>query len=265
MAGHGGGAWKVAYADFVTAMMAFFLVMWITAQGNSVKQSIAQYFRDPWKTSKKPTGDFSPGSPLLGTKKPNETPGPSPINSPRRGSASGIEKDGANVPGGKFGKFAARELDAKSQKNEKTKVTTRSPIYAVHDGDRRCVGTLVLFKEGTAEIDDVGKQRLGRFANEVRGKPYKIEIRGHASRNPSHDAWQISYARCRAAQKFLEDRGIESDRIRLSQGGPHEPYSIRVDPAKQAFNSRIEVYMLNEFAEDSMGTPEERASRFITP
>src|SRR5438045_1126380 len=48
MAGHGGGAWKVAYADFVTAMMAFFLVMWITAQSNSIKQSVAKYFEHPY-------------------------------------------------------------------------------------------------------------------------------------------------------------------------------------------------------------------------
>ncbi|HEY2760792.1 MAG TPA: flagellar motor protein MotB, partial [Pirellulales bacterium] len=48
MAGKGGGAWKVAYADFVTAMMAFFLVMWITAQSNSVKQAVARYFEHPF-------------------------------------------------------------------------------------------------------------------------------------------------------------------------------------------------------------------------
>ena len=47
MAGHGGGAWKVAYADFVTAMMAFFMVMWICAQSKPVKQAISQYFNDP--------------------------------------------------------------------------------------------------------------------------------------------------------------------------------------------------------------------------
>ena len=47
MAGKGGGAWKVAYADFVTAMMAFFLVMWIVGQDKPVKQAVAQYFEDP--------------------------------------------------------------------------------------------------------------------------------------------------------------------------------------------------------------------------
>src|SRR5216117_2036070 len=44
---HHGGAWKVAYADFVTAMMAFFLVMWLVGQGKPIKQSIGSYFRDP--------------------------------------------------------------------------------------------------------------------------------------------------------------------------------------------------------------------------
>ena len=44
----GGGAWKVAYADFVTAMMAFFLVMWITSQSDDVKKAIGGYFQDPW-------------------------------------------------------------------------------------------------------------------------------------------------------------------------------------------------------------------------
>jgi chemotaxis protein MotB len=48
MAGKGGGAWKVAYADFVTAMMAFFMVMWITAQSEQVKNAIAHHFSDPF-------------------------------------------------------------------------------------------------------------------------------------------------------------------------------------------------------------------------
>jgi chemotaxis protein MotB len=52
MAGAGGGAWKVAYADFVTAMMAFFMVMWLTTQKQGVKEAVAGYFRDPFATFK---------------------------------------------------------------------------------------------------------------------------------------------------------------------------------------------------------------------
>ncbi|HEX6964011.1 MAG TPA: flagellar motor protein MotB [Lacipirellula sp.] len=52
MAGAGGGAWKVAYADFVTAMMAFFMVMWLTTQKKEVKEAVAGYFREPFATYK---------------------------------------------------------------------------------------------------------------------------------------------------------------------------------------------------------------------
>ena len=51
MAGKGGGAWKVAYAGFVTALMAFFLVMWICGQDQSVKRAVAYYFQDPFSAS----------------------------------------------------------------------------------------------------------------------------------------------------------------------------------------------------------------------
>lgn len=54
MAAKGGGSWKVAYADFVTAMMAFFLVMWIGAQDVKVRQSVANYFVDPAGVAKTP-------------------------------------------------------------------------------------------------------------------------------------------------------------------------------------------------------------------
>ena len=52
MAAGGGGAWKVAYADFVTAMMAFFLVMWLCAQDQKVKETVADYFIDPFGGAK---------------------------------------------------------------------------------------------------------------------------------------------------------------------------------------------------------------------
>ena len=58
MAKGGGGAWKVAYADFVTAMMAFFLVMWICGQDQKVKRAVSHYFVDPFNTSK--TGSKKP-------------------------------------------------------------------------------------------------------------------------------------------------------------------------------------------------------------
>jgi flagellar motor protein MotB len=56
VASGGGGAWKVAYADFVTAMMAFFLVMWICAQDQQTREAVAHYFNEPYQFFRDPVG-----------------------------------------------------------------------------------------------------------------------------------------------------------------------------------------------------------------
>ena len=65
--------------------------------------------------------------------------------------------------------------------------------------------------------------------------------------------------------KFLVRQGIDAERLRLSQGGPYEPYSLDATPSMNSHNSRVEIYILDEYAENFMGSPEERASRFVTP
>ena len=159
--------------------------------------------------------------------------------------------------------------DKKDKK--KAVVVSRPSLLAIHSGDERTVGIMVVFAENSTELDDAGKEQLRRLLPEYRGKPHKIEIRGQAANrplSPGHSdasAWELSYARCRSTMKFLVQNGIEPERIRLSQGGPYEPYSISDDPVVRARNSRVEVYMLSELTEDLVGTPEERAKRFKDP
>jgi chemotaxis protein MotB len=249
MAGHGGGAWKVAYADFVTAMMAFFLVMWITAQNNAVKQAVAQYFQDPGANSKKSSG----GPPCLPANKAGQVPGPNAAPSTKPGAAVGVDR---------LRKDKSFSLGSGEKKPS---------LFVLHDGNRRCMGTMIVFPEDSAELDAAAKERLLLVASELRGKSQKIEIRGHASRTPgseqssARDPWQISYERCQAVMKFLVQQGIDPERLRLSQGGPFEPYSLESSPSLNSHNSRAEIYILDEYAENFMGSPEERANRFATP
>ncbi|MGA2059940.1 MAG: flagellar motor protein MotB [Thermoguttaceae bacterium] len=249
MAGHGGGAWKVAYADFVTAMMAFFMVMWITAQNNAVKQAVAQYFQDPGSNSKKSSG----GPPLLPSSKSGQMPGPSIVPGAKPGNALGVDH-------------------LRSNKSLILGTGEKKPsMFVLHDGNRRFMGTMILFAEDSAELDDTAKERLMLVITELRGKSQKIEIRGHAARTaqsekqPEKDPWQISYDRCQAVMKFLVQHGIDAERLRLSQGGAFEPYSLDSNPSLNSHNSRVEIYILDEYAENFMGSPEERAGRFITP
>ncbi|MHB1037586.1 MAG: OmpA/MotB family protein [Pirellulales bacterium] len=252
MAGKHGGAWKVAYADFVTAMMAFFMVMWILGQSKPVKQAVAQYFKDPYGTSSKPGG--SGGTSFLQFNKP--------------GIPTRVKQPKTRGPGRKGG---APESVQTADGTKDAPTIKRPSLFALHDGDHRSVGTLVTFAETSAALDTTANRRLKRLVPEILGKPNKIEVRGHATRrplppgSPFKNAWDLSYARCQAVMKFLETHGVEPDRIRLSQGGAFEPFTIGADSGQQAQNSRVEVYMLSEFAEDLVGTPEERAKRFANP
>ena len=258
MAGKGGGAWKVAYADFVTAMMAFFLVMWIVGQSKAVKQAVAGYFKDPMGYSKMSSG----GSPVMPSNKPGDPPGPSLLPSTKPGSAGG--GDGPHM-----GRSSSAKDDEPPNKNKESEQKQPS-LFAIHSGNRRYMGTMILFGENSTGLDQAAKDLLMPIISELRGKPQKIEIRGHAARSPQTpgdsrgDPWKISYERSLATMKFFVDNGIEPKRIRLSQGGAYEPYSLQSDPAMQTHNSRVEVYVLDEYAENLMGTPEETRRNVLT-
>lgn len=237
MAG-GGGAWKVAYADFVTAMMAFFLVMWITAQSKPIKESIAHYFNDP----------FAAG----------------PSTRPNGSSFQRTSENGDAPYKGAKGRSGRSKKEVASKKKEteqapRGRSVRRPSLYTVHGGDRAHVGTVLLFDENLADLSKESEKRLNEVLPLLAGKPNKIEIRSHASGRPLaaassyHSIWELCFARCVAAMQYLRDHGIEPERLRLSQAGPYEPQALEGDHARMAENSRVEVYMLGEHVDDLRG------------
>jgi chemotaxis protein MotB len=244
MAGKGGGAWKVAYADFITAMMAFFLVMWITAQNKPVRKAIANYFNDP----------FAPK--LLKSHDDDAQP------------RSGGRFKGAGGSGRRPGEaYTSDVIDPNN-----TDIIARQPsLVVLRQGSPTSIGAAVTFEDESTELGEQQQARLRELLPLLLGKPQKIEIRGHATRRPdagdgpTMDAWQLSYARCMAARKFLEDNGVEPHRMRLSQSGAFEPITLRPDSVRSPLNSRVEVFLLSEYAEDLMGTREERNLRLGEP
>jgi chemotaxis protein MotB len=223
MAGKGGGAWKVAYADFVTAMMAFFMVMWLTSQSEAVRESIAKHFREPpgiYDFDGRHTGHGNKErGHKLGPRAPKFTPPPVELQDAPQSS----------VP----------------------------RILIIHDQDRQHVGTILVFPDESAELTDLSQEQLRQIAVLAAGKPQRLEIRGHASRKPLagnsafQDPWQLSYARCTAVMKFLEELGISRERLRLSQAGPGEPFAVLPDSQHVTYDSRVEVFLLAEFAEEN--------------
>ena len=212
MAGKGGGAWKVAYADFVTAMMAFFLVMWIVAQSDDMKHAIAHHFSDPFARESEEEGTTH--------QRPPKHPAP------------------------------ARITD--QPEHEKEAGGSHSVLLMSPGGQRTSIGTVVHFAEESVDVDQEAIRRLKELTPLIVGKPQKIELRGHSSRRPLSsdcpysDHWQLSYQRCQTVMAELEKLGIPRERIRLSQAAGYEPLSTPDEQLSGGGYARVEVCLLNE-------------------
>src|ERR1700722_9611069 len=138
MAGKGGGAWKVAYADFVTAMMAFFLVMWIVGQDKPVKQAVAQYFEDPLGMDK--------GSRSTSLQGPEDATTPGMFES-GRGPSRGL---------------AMAQNKINGRRNAAGVAAKRPPKVVIFRYFNRTysMGTIVLFADDSADLDQAAQERL---------------------------------------------------------------------------------------------------------
>lgn len=238
MAGSG-GAWKVAYADFVTAMMAFFMVMWLTTQDKDIKESIAGYFEDPWGTSSEHTSPrFQIPSAMAGDRTGPEVPGHQPS---------------ARRPG-----TEPKDLGAAGS-GEASRWTQGYRMHVLQEGDRLPPTLTVLFGDGSAVLTPEAQHQLGELLPIMIGKSNRVEIRGHSTHRPLSDEskyrdhWQLCFERSQAVMKYLIDHGIEPERLRLSQSAGYEPLTKQFDTTLQRDNSRVEVYLLSEVAEPQPG------------
>src|SRR5262245_1422196 len=134
--GGSGGAWKVAYADFVTAMMAFFMVMWLTGQSPQVKQAIAGYFQDPWGTS----SEYSAHASTL----PSEM----------HGDVLSQDTPQKLTPGKKPGAADSDGHDLEAQ--AKSRWAQQRKVHFVQNSDRNTPALVVPFDESSADLSEEG-------------------------------------------------------------------------------------------------------------
>jgi chemotaxis protein MotB len=226
MAGKGGGAWKVAYADFVTAMMAFFMVMWLTSQSSDVKEAVAEHFRNP--SGKRMTGSEAR----------------SLVNSSNVGNGS------------------RRTVKSRGSKKSEEEAKHREMS---DEGERSNVGKIIRFELNSFELTEEGKQELLQLMPELEGKQHRIDVRGHAANNGGNpeqsalDAWTISFRRAIVVSQFLTAEGIDPRRIRVSAAGHSEP-RFKGDEVDPELDSRVEVFVLSEIFED----PSSQSERLIS-
>lgn len=236
MAG-GGGAWKVAYADFVTAMMAFFLVMWLVGQDKPVKDAIAQYFRDPFSVPSDRPSSNGPGPTFM----PHESTAPA-------------------APAGDGGDKKGGSGEGTNKRGPTTVIRRPSSSFMYRDGSRSSVGTHLPFSGEGDKLDESATKNLNDLLPLLAGKRNLLEIRAHVSERPLPpgttfaDRWQLAYARCAATRQFLIDNGVAPERIRMSQAGGFVPTPGENPSNPAELDARVEVYMLDEFAGGPEGT-----------
>ena len=164
-------------------------------------------------------------------------------------------------------KAVRNQARAKKQDTHKGGDKVKAPVgdhrtvQIVRPGERTAIGTTVGFDESKIEFNEAAKSALLDLCIEFRGKPHKIEVRGHTSRKPLppdslyKDHYDLAFERCRVVRDFLvNEASIDPVRIRMSAAGAFEPRYSSPDPELMKLNPRVEVFVIDETTNDLVGS-----------
>jgi chemotaxis protein MotB len=225
--GHHGGAWKVAYADFVTAMMALFIVLWLLNTSKPVKDAIAGYFKDP-----SGTGDKK-GTSQTGT-----------------GEEAPLSKD--NMP-----KLKEELQKAISQMNDFDKFKNQIEMTVTSEGLRielleSASGTF--FDIGSPKPNDDGRELLLTLAQPLGKLPNKLSVEGHTDSKPYAGAgdygnWELSADRANAARRLMQQGGLLPNQVAQVRGYAdqklHKP-DDPLDPSNRRISLIVQYIVKND-------------------
>lgn len=216
-AAHHGGAWKVAYADFVTAMMALFIVLWLLTTSDQVKKAIGGYFQDPKGYGKQV------GTTISGT-----------------GETISAKLD--------MNQIREKLEDAMKKAPEFESLKDHIQITVTGEGLRiELMETEkgMFFDSGSPKPSDFGNDLLVRLAHELGRLPNSILIEGHTDASPfgsnrNYSNWELSTDRANAARQVMQQNGLRADQVSEIRG--YGDQRLR-DPSHplDASNRRISV------------------------
>jgi chemotaxis protein MotB len=247
-AAHHGGAWKVAYADFVTAMMAFFMLLWLLSTPDKDKlKGLAEYFTPEEPTATGTTGDAGGGGRSQRSQaESQDTNGKPTVEVATAGTARG---GSANVPDSSMRVIAAElrvvldSIPAKEAKDAVKLETSRDGLRInLTDTANR-----PMFKGATAELNDYARNMLGQIARRLVKSGARIAIEGHTDSigGQSDLNWRLSGDRAQAARSAMIAAGLTPDRfsevVALAGSQPIYP-----DQPDRAENRRITIVVLAE-------------------
>ena len=216
--GHHGGAWKVAYADFVTAMMAFFLVMWILGMSDEEKESIAAYFNDPTGFTK-----HRPGHAIkIGPQGQEVTPE----------QGEGAKNEGIMADKG--------ELDVKQ--------TDEGLVIELIENET--TGE-VFFEVGSSSVRDQARAIFTKIAPILAKSNRLLKVEGHTDARPypgtGYDNFDLSSDRANAVRRLLLANGLKTDQVLSAEGRADTDPRNPADPFHFS-NRRVTILLPYRYA-----------------
>lgn len=231
---HHGGAWKVAFADFMTAMFAMFLVLWLVNQSSDVKAAVAGYFQDPLGRAKEYGSSIMPGEGAQ-TQSPRIM-SPSQVIDLRRDR---LQRVAETI------RQEIREVPALSQ------IADHIEIEITDEGLRIQLledSSGVFFQTGSAVPKPAGAEVLRVLGKELGGLPNAVVIEGHTDARPYHRSdgysnWELSTDRANAARRIMLVGGLNEAQVQQVRGWADRKLRDPTHPMADA-NRRVTITML---------------------
>jgi chemotaxis protein MotB len=222
--GHHGGAWKVAYADFVTALMSLFIVLWLMGSSERVKRAVAGYFNDPMGTAN------LPGTTMTGTGQSIEEASTDNLKNLK----DKLEKEIK----------ARKDLEELSKQIEIT-ITPEGLRIELIEGKN---GTF--YEKGSAKLSESGQALLALLGAELKTLPNSLLIEGHTDSTPYASAsgysnWDLSADRANSARRLLQQDGVRTDQVSQVRGYADQMLRIKDNPTDPS-NRRISILVKND-------------------
>jgi chemotaxis protein MotB len=263
--GHHGGAWKIAYADFVTAMMAFFLLMWLLGSTTSGDlQGISEYFRTPLKVALMGGSGSGDSSSVI---KGGGTELTRTIGAERRGDVEAPQKkvnlqalraELRRVEGQRLSRLKS-QVEAMIRLNPKlSEMSAQIRLDLTVDGLRIQIideQSRPMFDLGGAAVKDYMRELLREMGSLLNSVENRVSLSGHTDSAPygsgqrGYSNWELSADRANASRRELVAGGMnESKVLRVVGLGP----SVMLDAAspRSPMNRRIMIEVLNREAEE---------------
>ena len=216
--GHHGGAWKVAYADFVTAMMALFIVLWLMNSSKQLQVAVGGYFKDPTGTSKK-------------------------VGSNQTGSGENFTLTKDNMPKLKEElQKVVRQMASFDRLKNQIEMTITAEGLRIELLESSA-GTF--FESGSSALNNDGRELLVALAQELGKIPNRVLIEGHTDAKPytvkpEYSNWELSADRANTARRLMQDSGLRGDQVTQVRGFADQKLRVPSNPLEPS-NRRISL------------------------